>query len=179
MRSARSRFESLRRLPPARAARPRDAARAGNHRRRPRSWRGAGDATSGPWSALLLGSRRFASRLLDGLSDAGIGAAAANVPRQRLVDIGIGGRRYLREQRRGSHDLAGLAVAALYDLQVEPGLLNPLAGTGGADSLDRGDRMSRRGADRHHAGSSGNAIQMHRARAAESDAAAELGSVHA
>src|SRR5262249_60434866 len=63
-----------------------------------------------------------------------IGAAAANVPRQRLVNIGVGGRRYLREQRGGSHDLAGLAVAALNDLQVEPGLLNPLAGGGGADS---------------------------------------------
>src|SRR5262245_64715416 len=56
-----------------------------------------------------LGSRRFASCLLDGLSDARIGAAAANVPRQRLVDIGVGGRGYLREQRGGGHDLAGLA----------------------------------------------------------------------
>lgn len=88
--------------------------------------------TSGPWSALLPGHRRFASRLLDSLSNAGIGAAAANVSLQCLVDVGVGGRWYLREQRSGGHDLAGLAVAALYDLQVEPGLLNQLAGGGGA-----------------------------------------------
>ena len=30
-------------------------------------------------------------------------------------------------RRRSGHDLAGLAIAALHDLQIEPGLLNLLA----------------------------------------------------
>src|SRR5712671_4764373 len=66
-------------------------------------------------SASLLGGGRHLRRLLDGLADARIGAAAANVPRHRLVDIGVGGRWYLREQRSGGHDLAGLTIAALHD----------------------------------------------------------------
>src|SRR5262245_13582742 len=108
-------------------------------------------------SALLSGGRRLASRLLDGFADAEIGPAAADVPGHCLVDIGIGGRRDLHEQGGGGHDLAGLAVAALHDLEVEPGLLNPLAGGGGADSLDGRDRVPLRGAYRHHAGSPGDA----------------------
>src|SRR5262249_38769251 len=116
-----------------------------------RSWR----RDIGSMSALLSGGRRFASRLLDGFADAEIGPAAADVPGQRLVDIGIGGRRDLRQQGGGGHDLAGLAVAALHDLEIEPRLLNPLAGGGGADSLDGRDRVPLRGAYRHHAGSPG------------------------
>jgi len=61
-------------------------------------------------------------------------ADARMVPQRQMLpdiawsDIGIGGRRYLREQRSGGHDLAGLAVAALYNLEIEPGLLGLLPG---------------------------------------------------
>src|SRR5262249_50680482 len=67
------------------------------------------------------------------------------------------------------------------ELNDSPHRRAPCRGTPNTTSLsrtrspaaDRGDRMSRRGADRHHAGSSGDAIQVDRAGAAEGDAAAE------
>ena len=41
--------------------------------------------------------------------------------------------------RRGGHDLAGLAVAALHDLEIEPGLLHRLARRRRANAFDGGD----------------------------------------
>src|ERR1700682_1538081 len=97
---------------------PRDASPTAIHRLWRHSQTGAPDGTCGPWSGSFLdglqGGRRL-RRLLDGLADAWIGAAAADVPRHRLIDVGVRGSRYHREQRGGGHDLAGLAVAALYD----------------------------------------------------------------
>src|SRR3989442_14825606 len=81
----------------------------------------------------------FLGRVLDSLADSHISAAATDVPRHGGVDIavarvGLGG-----EQRRRGHDLAGLAIAALRHLQIDPGLLNLLAGRRPADGFDRGD----------------------------------------
>src|SRR4029077_12684184 len=109
---------------------------------------GAGDETSHSWSALLFRARRFTSRLLDGLADAGIRAAAADVAREGVCEVGVRGRRDLREQRRGRHDLAGLTVAALNDLEIQPGLLHGLTDRGLSDRLDRRDRMPGGGAHR-------------------------------
>src|SRR2546422_3249377 len=141
------------------------------HRRRRRSRRETPGATPDSW---------FTSRrVLDGRADARIGATAANVARHRLVDIAVGGRRVLRQQRGGGHDLAGLAVAALHDLEVEPRLLDPLADGCGADALDGGDGMADRGAHRRDARSSWYAVEVHGAGAAQCGAAAELGASHA
>src|SRR5262245_6725531 len=57
----------------------------------------------------------------DGRVDTLITAAAAEIAGHRLRDLGIGGRRLARQQRRGLHDLAGLAVAALRHAGVAPG----------------------------------------------------------
>src|SRR2546426_8248830 len=113
------------------------------HRRRRRSRRETPGATPDSW---------FTSRrVLDGRADARIGATAANVARHRLVDIAVGGRGVLRQQRGGGHDLAGLAVAALHDLEVEPRLLHLLADGCGADALAGRDGMADRGPDRRDA----------------------------
>src|SRR5712671_2985729 len=130
-------------------------------------------------SASLVGGGRRLRCLLDGLADPRIRAAAADVPRHRLIDIGIRGRWYLREQRSGGHDLSGLAVAALHDLQIEPGLLHLLAFRRLADGLDGGDRMPDGSAHRHHASPPRASVEVHGAGAAERDATAELGAVHA
>src|ERR1700738_5122592 len=152
MRSARRRTASPLRPMPGRAAARRAATPTAVHRRRRHPRSGTADGTRGPWSASLLGGGLHLRCLLDGLADTRIGAAATNVPRHRLVDIGVGGRRYLGEQGRGGHDLAGLTVAALYDLEVEPGLLDLLAGRGGADGLDGSDGRADGGAPRRTAG---------------------------
>src|SRR5262245_39042370 len=60
---------------------------------------------------------------VDGLTHLLEGAAAANVGDPR-VDVGVGRRGLVLEERRHRHDHARLTVAALRDLVLEPGLLN-------------------------------------------------------
>src|SRR5262245_9127161 len=72
-------------------------------------------------SATALTIRR---RALDGLADAHVGPAAADVAGHGRVDVGIAGLRRGVEQGRRGHDLARRAVAALHDLEVQPGLLH-------------------------------------------------------
>ena len=52
-----------------------------------------------------------------------VGAAAADVGHRR-VDLVVARLRRVPEQRHRRHDLAGLAVAALRRLRVDPGLLH-------------------------------------------------------
>src|SRR6266704_5071105 len=58
-------------------------------------------------------------RVLNSRADSHISTAAADVPRHGGVDVAIGRVGVGREQRRGGHDLAGLAIAALRDLEIE------------------------------------------------------------
>src|SRR5918911_5356342 len=53
------------------------------------------------------------SDLLDGVPDAEVRPAPAQVSTHRLVDIGVRRVRVLVEERHGLHDLASLAVATL------------------------------------------------------------------
>src|SRR3989475_9004666 len=80
-----------------------------------------------------------------------------------------------REQGGGGHDLAGLAVAALDDLEIEPGLLHPAAGRSFPRRLDGRDGFARGSGHRRDAGADRPAIEMHRAGSAQRRAAAELG----
>src|SRR6266849_3379519 len=73
---------------------------------------------------------------MDGGTDALIGAASADIAGHCGVDVGISRLRRAGEQRRGRHDLAGLAIAALHHLEVEPGLLQRLTLRCAADRLD-------------------------------------------
>src|SRR6266853_2401682 len=102
-----------------------------------RNWRR--EIISGPFLAVR--------RVLDSRADSHIGAAPTDVPRHGGVDIVIGRVGVGREQRRGGHDLAGLAIAALRHLQIDPGLLDLLAGGCGTNRLDRGDALAGRGGD--------------------------------
>jgi len=81
----------------------------------------------------VLGHRRNSGflgggRLLDGGPDAHIGPAAADVARHGRVNVRIVGIRGQGQQRCRGHDLAGLTIAALHDLEVEPRLLHLLTG---------------------------------------------------
>src|SRR2546422_9500515 len=55
---------------------------------------------------------RLLRRAMDGGADPLVGAAASNV-RHGGVDVGVVGAAVLGGQRRGGHDLPGLAVGAL------------------------------------------------------------------
>src|SRR6267143_7130836 len=81
-------------------------------------------------------------RLPDREADAIVGAATAYVAAHGAFDLGVGGALYLGEQRRGAHDLARLAVAALRHVVRDPGLLQQPAFLGLADALDGGDSLA-------------------------------------
>ena len=59
-------------------------------------------------------------QLMHGGMDGVVGAAAAQIDHRR-VDLRIGGRGGVLEQRGGGHHLPGLAVTALGDLVLDPG----------------------------------------------------------
>ncbi len=72
------------------------------------------------------------------------------------------------------HDLAGLAIAALRNLKVDPGLLQRMLSLG-IEPFDRRDLGAGDAADRRDAGARGASAYMHGAGAAHADAAAEFG----
>src|SRR5882672_2589083 len=79
---------------------------------------------------------RLAACAQDRLANAIVGAAAAEV--RDAVDIGTLGLRHAREQVDRGEDLAGLAVAALRDFLVDPGLLHGVQAIA-PDAFDRHD----------------------------------------
>jgi len=104
--------------------------------------------------------------MLDRGADAHIGAAAADISRHRGVDVGIIRIGRAREQGRGRHDLARLAIAALDHLEIEPGFLYFGTDRRSADALDGGDGAIAHRAHGEHAGTHRLAVDMHRAGAA-------------
>ena len=62
------------------------------------------------------------------------------------VDVGVGRLRLLLEQRRHRHDHAGLAIAALRHVVVDPGLLHLVQHAVLGETLDGGDLLAGRGA---------------------------------
>src|SRR5712691_965231 len=73
---------------------------------------------------------------VDRLAHLLIGAAAADV-RDGAVDIGVGRLRVVLEQGRDRHDHPALAIAALRDIVVDPGLLHLVQRATGGEALDR------------------------------------------
>src|SRR2546426_11207508 len=120
--------------------------------------------------ALMSRSLRGA---MDGGADALVGAAATDVGHRR-VDVGVGGVRILREQRRGGHDLPRLAVAALRHVFLDPRALHRVRAVLG-QAFDRRHALAGDGGHGQHAGARRDAIQVDGAGAALGDAAAELG----
>src|SRR5438876_3217069 len=106
-----------------------------------------------------------------------MGAAPTDVARHGVDDLLIGGLRRLLEERRGLHDLAGLAVAALRNVSGFPGTLDRVSAIR-AEALDGDDLVPGRIGERGDARAHGVAVHMHRARATRSDATAELGPGH-
>ena len=103
-----------------------------------------------------------------------IGSATADVAAHGVVDIGIGGRRLFGEQRRGRHDLSGLAVAALGYVDRRPRFLNGMR-AGGRQALDGDDLVGGlHAADGERARAHQPAIDVHGAGSALRDSAAEL-----
>src|ERR1700735_1334331 len=72
---------------------------------------------------------------LHGTDDARVGGAATEIAGHAVHDLLLGRVRVLRKQRGGLHDLAGLAIAALGHLVLDPRLLHRV-GVGRVQALD-------------------------------------------
>src|SRR5262245_28140131 len=116
--------------------------------------------------------------LLDRGANTRIGAATADVARHPFVDVGVRGFRTFSQQRRCGHDLSGLTVAALRDIEREPCLLDLLALGSSADPFDGGDALALRQRHCREARSRRVAVDVDRARAAQARAAAEFRAGH-
>src|SRR5688572_3113431 len=117
---------------------------------------------------------RHGRRAVNGLADAHVGAAPAEIAVHRRVDVVVRGLRRFRQQRCGRHDLTRLAVAALWDVELRPRALQGMRSVR-REPFDRDDRGVADGRHRRRARPHGVAAQVHGARAALADAAAELG----
>ena len=78
------------------------------------------------------------------------------------------------QKRNRRHDLTRLAIATLHHLKIEPRLLNFPTAARLSDGLDGGDFSVADALHRHHARAGRNPVDMDRARAAQSQAAAKL-----
>src|SRR5262245_9378737 len=121
--------------------------------------------------ALELMAVSGARRRMDRGADALVGAATADIG-DRGVDLGVGRFRAAREQGRHRHDHAALAIAALRDVVVEPGLLHLVQVAVRGEAFDGGDRAVADRAQRQRAGACRHAVDMHGAGAALGDSAA-------
>src|SRR6516165_9927651 len=117
-------------------------------------------------------SRSCSSRL-DGGGDTLIAAAAADVPAHRAVDLLLGRVLCRRKERCRLHDLAGLTIAALRDIQGAPRLLHRVIAVA-VEPFDRRYRTTADITDGRSAGSGGFAVDMNGAGAAERYATAVL-----
>ena len=96
--------------------------------------------------ALPLTARR--DGLLNGRTNAVVGPTAADVA-HFAINFFIGRVRVGLQQRCGGHYLAGLAVAALGNVQIQPGLLQGM-GAIRREAFDRHDLLDLgEGADGH------------------------------
>jgi hypothetical protein len=110
---------------------------------------------------------------MDRLTDALIDAAATQVPRHGRIDIVVSWIRRLPQKRRRSHDLSRLAVAALRNGVLYPGTLNRMAVVVG-QAFDRCNLRAHGTVEANNARPDSLTVEMHRARAALRNAAAEF-----
>jgi hypothetical protein len=110
---------------------------------------------------------------LDGSANARICHAAADIPGHNSVNVAIARIGIVLEQSGGLHDLAGLTVSALRNLQFEPrGLQWMLAGW--VQSLDSRHLCPGNRPNPGYARTRGTSFDMHSAGATKTNSASEL-----
>src|ERR1043166_8524578 len=124
-------------------------------------------------SSLLIGCNlpRLGSSLFDGVANAHVSHAAAQVAGHDGIDVLIGGREKVVDERHRLHDLTRLAVAALRNLKVGPCFLHRMLVL---EPLDGRHLRTGDAGERRYAGARRPAADMDSAGAAHPDAAAEL-----
>jgi hypothetical protein len=110
---------------------------------------------------------------MDGVFDALVTAAAADITRHRFAYLIVSWFCVVHEERGGLHNLAGLAIAALRDIYLAPGLLNGVI-TRWMKAFDRRDLPVDHVGNRSDAGAYGVLTDNNGACATESLAATKL-----
>src|SRR6202040_4445547 len=108
---------------------------------------------------------------LDGLTNAKVGSAAADVSAHRFLDVRVGGFRSRLQQRYCAHDLSALTIPALHDILFHPGVLHRSTHMIISYPFNGNDRTvpdQRYGHDTRACSDAGN---VHRTRAARADPA--------
>ena len=123
--------------------------------------------------ARASGCPAFRSGVFDRLPDAGIAGTAAQIAGHGAIDPAVVRCRFCLQQRDRAHDLTGLAVTALGDIEIVPGLAHSLPDFILRHRFYGDDRLPFRPADGGDAGSDGLAIEMDRAGPAQAGTAAK------
>src|SRR5579885_3592104 len=128
-------------------------------------------ARSAPAIHRLLGGARVLAapprrREFHRLVDLEIARAAAQVARERRLDLVACGRGGALEERRGDEEERGRAVAALRGAEFGEGLLQGIEPAAPGQALDGGDAASGAGDAEDEAGEHGHAVEQHGAGAA-------------
>ena len=114
---------------------------------------------------------------MDRLANSRVGPAAADVAGHGVIDLGVGGLGGLGEQRSRRHDLSRLAIAALRNVDFDPGALDGMT-AGRGKAFDRCDVLSGHRRNRCDAAANCIAVNVHGTGAAERHAASEFGAGH-
>jgi hypothetical protein len=114
--------------------------------------------------------------LLNGGANPRIGPAATYVAGHGGIDSGIVGTGITYQKRGCRHDLTRLAIPALHNFKVQPGVLNLLASCGIPDCLNRRDCRFSDALDRGYARAYRLTVEMNCAGSAQRHAASKLGS---
>jgi hypothetical protein len=114
------------------------------------------------------------SSFMNGLTDTGIGAAAADIARHGVVYVLIGGVRLFPEQDSSRHKLTGLAIPALRDVKLSPGQLQRMVIVQG-QALDGSHLPANGAANLRHAGPHSFPVEVYRAGAALRNTTSKFG----
>ena len=112
---------------------------------------------------------------MDCAPDARVSAAAADVAAHGFVNVFVGGLRIFFEEHGGAHDLTGLAVAALRNIDFNPGTLEGM-GKIGREAFDGRNVFAFDSGEWSDTRADGFAFEMDGAGAAKRHAASEFGS---
>src|SRR5258708_4658895 len=110
----------------------------------------------------VIAASSHACRGVDCLAHLLEGAAAADIG-DGFVDVLVGRLRLLLEKRSHRHDHSGLAISALRNVVVDPGLLDFVQRAVGGQTFDRGDLFAAGFADQYATGAHRNDVDMDRA----------------
>jgi hypothetical protein len=111
---------------------------------------------------------------VDGRANAMIGAAAAEITTERIIDVAVGWFPVCCQQGNRGYHLARLTVAALRDVELSPGRLNDISYLSG-DALDGNDVAAYSISDRCLAGARRLSVDENGAGSAKSLAATVFG----